>query len=335
MRIPLALVLVIGIHSACGGGGGSSSPTAPGPPAPPPPVPTPDLNDTTFFGTVVGLLDPSSSFTGSEVRVVGVGETDVRADNQFFLDGLEPGTYTVVVSGAGHLRRKFRFQMQPGGANEIPSLDLVERSLFNLEAFDEIYRGDNYFIDNGHLHRWVDIPHFVIDRQSFLDLGTNGRQLLSTVLDAIDDELEILTLGLMRDPQRVFRNGLPSINHCAGSLGYLEVQIHAEEANPQYAGTCGSCAFVGYELHQGQITLTSQAFDSTVWHEFGHLLGAGHLEAAAGTSVMRISGPGRSQDFSPMDRYHLQYVYSRPADTVSPDDMSHLDPIVGRVVPVG
>lgn len=318
-----ALLLAL-LGPACGGGGGGGAgpiPTAPPTPTPTgPPPSTGEAGDTTLFGQVEGMFDPTASFTGATIRVIGEAEDTIRTDNSFFIDPVPPGSYVLSVFGPALLNRKVEIEMKPGGANEIARLDLVEQAPFNLEAFDEIYRSEG----TRGTARFVDRPDFYIDQKSFNKLpGGAGSRLVS--------EIDMATRGPIRKAVgplfagvKLTTKNLPQYaspcNLPEGDVNWYGDPDLRDEEGQRLLGLAWWCWYPSInEVRGGMLYLDDSAGTGTILHELVHILGtADHLVKAPGSSI--IQSPRLITQLSPMDEMHLEFLYARPPGLVTPDD---------------
>ncbi len=338
---PWLLTLGVALLLACGGDG----PTAPPPPPPPPP---PGASPVDVSGTVGGFFDPSTSYAGSVVTFEPAAAAAAGAQLDGLVDGgngwrveaVAPGDYLVTFSGASHLERRVRLRVQAGGDNLFGLIDLVESRGFRLAAYDEIYRQRSFSPPNmsNANSRWVAPPRFSFVEEHFEELGGDGAALRARIRDFIRDRLPEVSQGVMagarigagsavETPGNLCRSG--------GPVADLEVVVDAVESftgpgGDRLGGATSVCPVGGNELARGILTFAPIAGGPVIAHEFGHLLGAQHLNSAAGSSIMRL--PLTVDDFTPMDRRHLEYLYRRPPATRSPDDTSHLGAITGQVM---
>lgn len=319
----VALLSVL-LLPACGGGGGGSSfvPTQPPEPEPPsgPPPTTEEPGDETLFGEVEGMFDPTVSFAGATVRVVGVGEDTVRTDNSFFIDPVAAGEYVLTVSGPTVLHRKVEIEMQAGGANEISRLDIVELAPFNIDAFDEIYRSEG---ERG-TARFVDRPDFYIDQKSFDSLpGGTGARLISEIDMATRGDIRRAVGRLFAGVQVTTRNVKQYSSPCelpAGDVNWYADRELRDENGQRLLGRAWWCWYPAFnQVRGGMLYLDALAGTGTILHELVHIIGtADHLERASGTSI--IEAPRSISQLSPMDEMHLGFLYARPPGLMTPDD---------------
>ena len=322
-----ALGAGLGLLACGGGGGGGTSPTSPAAPPPGQPPTMAALTNESLFGQVVGLFSPATNFAGSRIKVVGSGVDTIRSDNSFRIEPVMPGEHVISVVGTGHLNRHLRVEMLAGGPNEIPDLDLAEDTLFNLPAFDEIYREDG---ERG-TARFLKRPRFLIDQKDFDGLpGATGDQLISEIKMATTGPIRQAIGPLFAGVQVITRASIQDYTSPC-DLPDNEVNWQAERElrsseGELLLGQAWWCWFPEHNAVRGGIlTLDDQADTGTILHELVHLLGgAAHLEKSPGSSV--ISVPRSVAALSTMDEQHLQFLYKRPAGLETPDDARRLDP---------
>lgn len=326
------MILLVLVSIACGGGGGKGSPTTPPPPPPPPPPPGQVTGN--LQGSFVGLGSPSTSFAGSQVQLVGIGTTTVDVENRWGFENVPEGVQRLEITGGNHLTRRVQVRVVSGGVNHFDDLDLVESGSFNLSAFDEIWRS---FSIPGTI-RWNTRPRRVLlDRKS---LGA-----LPQGLDWFETEVkQAYNNWLPRNTNDFFR-GTPVVKGSidpldpddfdCGDVADGDIVIVGIDECPQdeqfiILGTTTHC----FDTRDNEVVLAAIFFnpcttDVTVDHEIIHTLCAGHLESAPDDSIM--GSPGGAGEILPLDRRHMEYVYSRPAAVLSPDDswgLEILEPVV-------
>lgn len=306
------------VSAACGGGGGGggSSPTSP------PVVPPTGSVSGNLRGTVISLDDPSTSFSGTEVELVGGAMTVVNASNEWGFENVAAGVHRLIFRGSNHVTREIRANVAAGGVSRFDGLTLVEPGPFRLSNFDEIYRS---FSITGTI-RWSSRPRrIVLDKESLSALPQG--------FDFFDDEVK-----------NAFRNWLPSNTNGffsgtpvrSGSIQPIEVDdftcddvedgdiviIGLDECPREdqfiILGTATHCfTTIGNEVILGAIWFNPCTTVATIQHEIIHTLCAGHLESQPLSSIM--GSPGGAGKLTAMDRLHLQYLYDRQAGAVSPD----------------
>lgn len=327
-RIPtIAALLLLLLGPACGGGGGGGGsaviPTAPNPTPPPPPGSEPtneEAGDETLFGQVEGMFDPSTSFAGARIRVVGEAEDTIRADNSFFLDPVPPGDYVLTVTGPTVLHRKVEIEMKAGGANEIERLDLVEVVPFNIDAFDEIYRSDG---ERG-TARFTERPDFYIDQKSFDKLsGGNGARLAAEIEEAIQGPIRRAVSPFLNRVQIATRTLQTYASPCdlpEGDVNWYADRELRDDDGQRLLGLAWWCWWSSLNrVRGGMLFLDDSAGSGTILHELVHILGtADHLEKAPGSSIIR--SPRFLDHLSEMDEMHLAFLYTRPEGLMPPDD---------------
>jgi len=308
---------------ACGGGGnGNASPTSPGPL-----LDTTPVSHDSLSGQVTGLFG-SSEFSGSTVKLIGVGEDTVRGDNSFRIDEVPPGEHELAIHGPNHLKRQLMIEMQPGGANKIPDLDLAEDESFNLLAFDEIYREDGEI----GTARMTTRPRFLIDQEDFDSLpGSRGDRLISEIKAAIRGPIAQAVAPFL-DAAKM--NTHATLKSYSGPcrLPAWEIHWHAERTlrnsdGELLLGNAWWCWWPDSGIVRGGIlTLDDEADTGTILHELVHQLGtANHLVRAPGNSI--IETPLSAPHLTLMDQQHLRFLYRRPPQLMTPDDASGLDTV--------
>ena len=119
-------------------GCGSSNPASPTPP--------PSAAALSVAGTLAGFYDASKRFSGSTATLATVPPktATVTADGSFQFADVSAGTYTLSFAGPDHIDRAVSVQVIAGGANDLGTIDAVERAVgefqFNLQMFNEMAR---------------------------------------------------------------------------------------------------------------------------------------------------------------------------------------------------
>lgn len=313
------------VSVTCGGGG----PTAPPPIPPGPPV------SGNVQGSVVGLSDASASFEGTQVRIVGVGQSTIDASNRWGIEGVPPGIHQLELSGSSHLRRRLEIRVEAGGVNHFDGLVLVEPAPFNLSAFDEIYRS---FAIPGTI-RWSQQPtRVVLDRKSLSSLDQG--------LGFFESEVRSAFTGWLSDASDGFFDGTPVVK---GSIPVPDLESFScddvSEGEIYIVGYDFDCTqALGWESHcidsignavsRAVIWLSDCSTQRTIIHELIHTLCAGHLDTMAHLSIMGGSGFG-APGITSMDSLHMRYLYDRPPGVGTPDDAWGLPPLEPRVAATG
>jgi hypothetical protein len=319
--VALAAAAAILLLPACGGGGNGNPAAPPGNP--------PGQGSGNVLGSVSGQASGGTRFTGTEVRLAGVGTTTVDANNEFSFENVSSGVRQLELSGSNHLTRRVDINVTQSGVNRF-GIELVETAGFDLAAFDEIYRD---FQVEGTV-RWNRRPtRVVLDRQT---LGA-----LPQGLGFFEAEVRRAYTGWLPANTGGFFSGTPvSVGNTASftSEGFDcsdvpdgEVHIVGVDECPVEEmfinlGSATHCFnTVGNEVVLAAIFFNPCTTSSTVEHEVIHTLCASHLESRPNASIM--GSPGGARQILPIDRRHMRYLYSRPAGTLSPDDSRGLSPL--------
>ena len=296
----------------CGGGGGGGRP----PTAPPPPPPSTDIM---LSGSVRGMFDDSTSFSGSTFETAG-SVTQIDGRNRFSIGTVPSGVHVASFMGPAQFTRRVRLSLTGAGTLHFDNLELVEKSQFNLPAFDEVYRErDNSTV------RFITEPRWVVDRSSF---RTTAHYEL--VRQTIRNTFPPLARGFFSSP--AISDGTVNDDSCETvPVGTIAISAGSRASLPceDCIGLAQQCAFQNGSLANARIWFADGTNRSVIEHEIIHAIGAsGHLERSGGSSIMVPRGPA---NMTGMDRKHLYYLYSRPPGTASPDDMSTLPPLMGTV----
>jgi hypothetical protein len=309
------------VWGACGGGGGGGggSPTSPGGGVAPP---TGSITGN-LQGTVVGFENPSTSFSGSTVELVGLATTTINGSNEWGFDGVSAGAYTLVFRGAGHLERRMRVNVLSNGISRFSNLELVEPGPFRLDNFDDVYRS---FSTPGTI-RWKKRPKRVLlDKKSLGDLPQGFDFFESAVREAYSGWLPAHTNGFFSGTK--VQSGSIGIGDSSefscddvenGDIVIVGLDECAREDMFITLGTATHCFNTeGNEVVLGAIWFNPCTTESTIKHEIIHTLCAEHLDMEQNNSIMAPSGG--PDDLTQWDERWLRYLYSRQPGTRSPDN---------------
>jgi hypothetical protein len=303
-------ILIAILGSSCGG----SSPGAPTAPGGAPVV--------SYRGETVSAID-GSPISGVAIKA---GSREALSDNlgRFELTDLKEGSTIVTLSGPAVVERRRNVAIPADTTKEslIPSA-------FDLEAFDEMFRG------TGRLQRWTSAPELVVlgSVMRYDGIGSDQYQATSTRLS--DDEIalliEHLTEGLsLLTGQRftsfssivVERPGPGDRVHTlrTGAIvvgRYRGVQTLSSTIGLGRWSTSGDSA----EVTGGAIYLEHN-FDRDESarrllriHELGHALGYRHV-----TTRISIMNPAIGPPPTEFDRSAAMIAFERMPGNVSPDD---------------
>lgn len=322
-------------------------------------------------GNVVGLFDTATSYSKTRVTLQSVDtalqiKTRVTKSNRFDFEGVPAGEYIVKFKGAKHLKRLVRIQVVAGGTNYFGDLDLVEKEGFHLKEFDQVWRAVDYGLGVLQLEipystwRWQTVPKIVVDKDSF-NYGEKGVALLAKIKNFVKNEFKFATGGFMAKPRIKFgktpewpedlsiddRRALSCTAKDPRKKGRIYVSATIPRGGPTGSAAASVCN--GRTIRHAVVKFAkANPPPSTVAHEFLHASGALHPTALGKPeqpcSVMgypdnrtdpnfwRRCSIKKATDFvSALDMKWGLYVYSRPPGVTSPDDASHLAPIVGQI----
>jgi len=325
----LLVALTVWFQIACSGGsGGGGGPTQPGQPGggnqgsgPSGPV------SGNVQGSVEGLLNPGTSFSGTTVQAGGVS-TQVTTANEFGFD-LPAGRHTLTFTGNRHTTRMISIDVVDGAVNRFDGLDLVETPEFNLAAFDDIYRedGDGTF-------RWVRTPKVFVDRGSLSQLPQGWDFFQREIIDKnLRGRMGQLTNGVWGNLDIRVGNfkELPIESPCL-EVGNFELHFRGvvddcgRDGGNITLGIASHCVFSeGNEAVTAVVTFNKCTSQSTVTHEIIHTLCSRHLDNTTASSVMTPFTDSTIDDMTPMDANHIRYMYRRPPGVRTPDNSVNLE----------
>ena len=310
-RIGTGFLLVASIFaSACSG----SSPSAP--------TSTERTSQLSYRGETVSAID-GTPISGVAIKV---GTRAAISDNlgRFELTDLQSGPATVTLSGASIVERR---------RNLAITADLTKETLipseFDLEAFDEMFRG------TGQLQRWTSAPALVVLGSVMQYHGTAEDEYHATSTQLTQDEvallIEHLTEGLSLLTGGRFKSfssivverpasGVPASTLRTGAIVVGRYRGMLASANTIGLGRWSTAGDTP-QVAGGAIYL-EQSFDRTEdarrllrIHELGHALG--YLHVTKRTSIMNPAiGPAPTE----FDRIAAVIAFERMPGNQSPDD---------------
>jgi hypothetical protein len=304
------IVIVSILGSSCGGSS-SGSPTAPGG--------TPALF---YRGETVSAID-GSPIAGVAIKA---GAREGLSDNQgrFELTDLKQGSTIVTLSGPSIVerRRNVAIPADTGKETLIPSA-------FDLEAFDEMFRG------TGRLQRWTSAPALVVLGSVMRYEGIGSDEYLATSTRLTEDEIalmiEHLTEGLSLLTGQRFTSfssivvERPDSGDRVNTLRTGSIVVGRYRGVQTLSSTIGlgrwSTAGNSAEVIGGAMYLDLN-FDRDDparrllrIHELGHALGYRHV-----TKRLSIMNPAIGPLPTEFDRSAAMIAFERMPGNVSPDD---------------
>ena len=310
-RSRTAFILLASIlASTCGG----SSPSAP--------TPTGGTSAASYRGETVSAID-GSPIGGIAIKV---GSRAAISDDlgHFELKDLQEGSAIVTLSGSSIVERR-RSVAIPADVTK----ETLIPSAFDLEAFDEMFRG------TGRLQRWTSAPGLVV-LGSVMQYNTAGDdQYRATSTQLSDDEIallvEHLTEGLSLLTGERFRKFSSIVIERPAEGDRVSTLRAGVIVVGRYRGVESLSSTIGYgrwstagdspEITGGVVYLdhnfdrTSPARRLLRIHELGHALG--YLHVTKRTSIMNPAiGPAPTE----FDRSAAMIAFERMPGNLSPDD---------------
>lgn len=310
-RCGTPLIVIASILGASCAGSSPASPTAPaGAPV------------VSYRGETVSAID-GSPIAGVAVKV-GTREALSDSQGRFQLTDLKEGSTTVTLSGSSIVERRRNVAIPSDSAKEtlIPSA-------FDLEAFDEMFRG------TGRLQRWTSAPALVVlgSVMRYEGIGSDDYQATSTRLT--DDEIALLiadlTEGLTLLSGQRFTSFSSIVVERPGSSDRVNTLRVGSIVVGRYRGVQTLSSTVGLgrwstagntaEVIGGAIYLENN-FDRDNparrllrIHELGHALGYRHV-----TKRLSIMNPAIGPAPTEFDRSAAMIAFERMPGNLSPDD---------------
>ena len=304
----LAVVLCIGA-AACGGS--KSSPTSP--------ASAPSV----LQGQTVSAVDGSAAGQVS-VQVGNRSAIQSDTDGNFQVDVGGPGTYATTVTGTGIVERNTNITGPAAGRLKVPLIP----SSFDLQAFDEMFRGAN-----SRLQRWTARPALVVVGSVMrYSSGTSERfdvtkermteEEVAALIEHLNEGLALLTAGTYTSFSSV------QIEWPAAGE-FVNVQRTGSIVVGRYSGIRNLAQTIGYGTWAEQTDGT--VVGGAMWldrdfdrddagrrllriHELGHALGLNHVTVRP--SIMNPSLGPSPTDF---DRGAAAIAFQRPVGNTSPD----------------
>lgn len=310
-RIGALFMLVASILGSACSGSSPSAPTSAG-----------GTSQLSYRGETVSAID-GTPISGVAIKV---GTRAAISDDlgRFELTDLQDGPATVTLSGASIVERR---------RNLAVTADLTKETLipssFDLEAFDEMFRG------TGQLQRWTSAPALVVLGSVMQYHGTAEDEYHATSTQLTDDEVALLidhlTEGLSLLTGRRFTSfssvvverpasGVPASTLRTGAIVVGRYRGMLASANTIGLGRWAT-AGDNPQITGGAIYL-EQSFDRAEEsrrllriHELGHALG--YLHVTKRTSIMNPAiGPAPTE----FDRSAAVIAFERMPGNQSPDD---------------
>jgi hypothetical protein len=274
-------------------------------------------------GQTVSAVD-GSAIGAVSVQIGSHFAVQTDATGNFQIDLGAPGTYATVVTGAPAIERHTAVTGPTGGRTKIA---LIPAS-FDLQAFDEMFRGAN-----NRLQRWTTRPSLVIVASVMKYVPGNLDQYEATAERLTDDELTTLQGHL---------NDALALLTARTYTTFAAVEIERPQAGDQvpvrrtgkivvgrYLGINTLARTIGYGSWAEQPDGT--VVGGSVWldrdfdrddarrrllrtHELGHALGYNHVTTR--TSIMNPAIGPEPTDF---DRGGASIAFQRPVGNTSPD----------------
>jgi hypothetical protein len=273
-------------------------------------------------GQTVSAVDGSA--TGQVSIQVGRTLIQSDADGNFQIDVGGPGTYTTVLTGSRIVERHTSLTGPTGDRTKVSLIP----SGFDLQAFDEMFRGAN-----SRLQRWTSRPSLVVVGSVMRYSNATSDRFDVTAERLTDDEVTLLVNHL--------NEGLAMLT--AGTFSsFASVDVEWPQAGEQvavrragkivigrYSGVKNLAQTIGYGSWGEQPDGT--VVGGSIWldrdfdrddgrrrllriHELGHALGYNHVTVR--TSIMN---PAIGPDPTDFDRGGAAIAFQRPVGNVSPD----------------
>ena len=310
-RIATGFLLATSILASACSGSSPSAPTAGGP-----------TSRLSYRGETVSAID-GTPISGVAIKV---GTRAAISDNlgRFELTDLQDGPATVTLSGTSIVERRRNLAMTADVTKEtlIPSA-------FDLEAFDEMFRG------TGQLQRWTSPPSLVVLGSVMQYHGTAEDEYHATstqltqeevalLIEHLTEGLSLLTGGKFKSFSSIVverpASGVPASTLRAGAIVVGRYRGMLASANTIGLGRWSNAGDTA-QVTGGAIYL-EQGFDRTEdarrllrIHELGHALG--YLHVTKRTSIMNPAiGPAPTE----FDRIAAVIAFERLPGNQSPDD---------------
>ena len=310
LRRSTPFIVIASILGSSCGGSSSGSPTAPAAPV------------LSYRGETVSAID-GTPIAGVAVKA---GAREALSDDQgrFELTDLKEGATTVTLSGPSIVERRRNVAIPADTAKEtlIPSA-------FDLEAFDEMFRG------TGRLQRWTSAPALVVLGSVMRYEGIGSDEYLATSTRLTEDEITLLIAHLTEGLALLTGERFTSFSSIVverldagdrvntlrtGSIvvgRYRGVQTLSSTIGLGRWSTAGNSAEVigGAMYLENNFDRDDPARRLLRIHELGHTLGYRHVTKRA--SIMNPAiGPLPTE----FDRSAAMIAFERMPGNLSPDD---------------
>lgn len=310
-RIGTPSILLASILASTCGGGSPSAPTATG-----------GETRTSYRGETVSAID-GSPISGVAIKV---GGRAALSDDlgRFELKDLQEGATIVTLSGSSIVERR-RSVAIPANAMK----ETLIPSAFDLEAFDEMFRG------TGRLQRWTAAPALVVLGSVMQYHAIGSEEYLATSTQLSEDEIALLIEHLTEGLSLLTGGRFTSFSSIVVERPAAGDRVNTLRTGAivvgRYRGVQSLASTIGLgrwstngdspEITGGAMYL-DQNFDRTEdarrllrIHELGHALG--YLHVTKRTSIMNPAiGPSPTE----FDRSAALIAFARMPGNQSPDD---------------
>ena len=286
----------------------------------------------TVVGSVAGFFE-TGSVSNATVTIGNSVSTTTDANGRFVLTLPQAGTYAVVIEASGYHRSETELDVSSQTTYAERNLIPSDTSMFDLNFYDHVFR----WRGTQGTRRWVTRPT--------VEIWTTAFQCISSTSGMCTQYEATNETGLYHEhyARYVFENDVSAVtatkmaglnietkSHPPGTIvtknvcaqpsdRIILVYVYTEDPNFGYNTNCsyGGGARRSSLIHIKGSAGTTLGGAGTYRHEIAHSLGWQHPDGPGATpldGVMR--GP---TSFKPADERHGSILYSRPADSRSPD----------------
>ena len=324
---PLVMAVVaLSLHGCSDDG-----PSAPSAPSGSPGASAPPVVGGALSGRVVDAVT-GAPVVGASIQVDGVGPASADSDGGFRIELSTGASVRVKVDAAGYWPRETG--LRPPGASVPPvTLSLLpEGNDFDLEFYDHVFRD----VGEGGTHPWTSEPQFeiwegVYDCTGFVDSAA-CEELTAREERAPAAFLQMMRAVIEADARKyteghVLGSNIATRSHPPGTVLSRSQYIEPGKITVALVSTRDDFSWAFWRYANGgamigghiNINIAHRSRRGVYSHELAHTLGFDHplgLDRVPKSSIMRR---GHGDEPTHFDVLHARILYSRPANSRTPD----------------